>query len=674
MAALALDEACISIYGAEFDSGAGAVKQMVGLRFLINTMRREGWCPSSTTRLFRLGNREFAYLGYTYGRVQIPDSDHSQCTDFCNHNLIAESQYQPRHTREGCACQLLEVDRFRMESIIESGKIPVCRLLRIEQLDGEPPKLAIQVEAASEHRPFIAVSHVWAHGWGNPLQNGLPTCSVIDLQKTIDGSWHRLSTQGIVHPRDEYGCVHGFWMDTLCVPVHPNSRYLRKRAIAQMSDIYGGAAGVMVLDQVLLKRPTGHTLPEMLIAIALSPWAGRLWTLQEAVLAKRVHVLLESGNAVDIDMLVNEFMMHLTGRTNNTLNTRFYSTIAQTVIEFWRSIRPYTSSSVIGIPIQVSPSPALSTSTRGIKSASAATILTQLPLRSTSRPSDETVCIATLLGMDVMRLLEIETESMDQTCEKRMIRLLSDLTYIPCSLIFSPGPKLSTPGFRWAPRTLLQRQSGDLSAVVHPSTRWYAQMNPSGGLSCVCDALILRPDHSNEDIANADQFLLFEAGVFSKGPVWIANPPNEEYHRRRISIPSADPSESSPLLVILIYRNFDERVATTVMMGLVRNEAAISSLMSEWDKSNILGPEVRQVRFGKDETEDVDGQSSSTVTIRRVKYKQGPDGEFFVPDGHNQFVVECLKVMVGVRVSTKRMEDIDIKIPGRLVQSGSWLL
>lgn len=314
MASLALGEACIAIYKDEYDPEAGAVKNMVGARFLINKMVADGWCPRLVSRLMRMGSREFLYIGQTYGSVNPGNADHSDCTALsCVHELVDESTYQPQHRgSEVCSCPILEVDRTMVESIVKDGGIPVCRLLPITKEDGTT-ELIIQVEPAGINRPYICISHVWAHGLGNPLLNGLPRCSIIHIQRAVDGSWHQLSTKGIQHPRDSHGCVHGFWMDTLCVPVHPSAKELRKKAISQMRDIYASSVCSLVLDQTMQLRNTFTTLSEGFVAVALSPWAGRLWTLQEALLAKRVIIVIHNGSAFDLDDLVRQLLATLTG-------------------------------------------------------------------------------------------------------------------------------------------------------------------------------------------------------------------------------------------------------------------------------------------------------------------------------------------------------------------------
>lgn len=690
MANLALNEMCKQLYDREFDSDACRIRSGIGLTFLWNKMLAEGWCLGVGRRLGNLGDREFLYLAYTHGPWHLFGSDHSSCNYFCAYDRIDESTYEPQHPRQGCNCAMIESDREKMESIIDSGGIPICRLRAIPRAAGELPELVLQIEPASDEHPFIAISHVWAHGLGNPDRNGLPTCAVFQIHRTTAAIWEELSNKGVQHTHDEDGRVQGFWMDTLCVPVHKSefSKRLRRKAIAQMREIYNGAAAVCVWDQVLRQRQTLN-LTETLISISLSPWARRLWTFQEAAFAKRIYVLLKSGVLADFDVLVARIAQSLfTSRVSTCFNqisiyccanyhqintsiynSRLYSTILPTVLSLWKSLRPYTPESAIPIPFQSSVGSILSSSSSSMTSADVANILFQLPFRSTTRRSDETICISTILGMSVMPFLEVEAASDDELCDQRMIKLLSNLSILPASLVFSRGPKLTVPGFRWAPKTLLQSESGKISTTVGG---WHAKFIPSKGLVCKMDAMIFSQSYSDDDIVNADQFLLSETGYLHPGPILVTAPPSDDYHGGDLCTTFPDHDSPASLFVLLFDDDFSDRLESLAMMCVVREKAAIEVLESEMNK----GCSFNFSEQG-DFTALVDGrefQSGSTIVLGDASYKKTsrvPADTWKAEDG--QFVVECVKVMLGVRIKA-HMEDIKINLPARLVQGKTWTL
>ena len=75
-------------------------------------------------------------------------------------------------------------------------------------------------------------------------------------------------------------------MDTLCVPVDPQSKEHRKKAIHLMANTFHEATTVLVLDKELLMiHASTSSFVELGIRIFCSGWMKRLWTLQEMTFA-----------------------------------------------------------------------------------------------------------------------------------------------------------------------------------------------------------------------------------------------------------------------------------------------------------------------------------------------------------------------------------------------------
>jgi hypothetical protein len=128
----------------------------------------------------------------------------------------------------------------------------------------------LQVHRASARDQYVAISHVWADGLGNPKSNALPECQLRRLAKYLaelpnpssrnadDGS-RSLYSFGPLSVRIDIGklkvvyrpsnpCML-FWMDTLCIPVARDENdtevwELKRQAIDQMASIYSGASHV----------------------------------------------------------------------------------------------------------------------------------------------------------------------------------------------------------------------------------------------------------------------------------------------------------------------------------------------------------------------------------------------------------------------------------------------
>src|SRR5436305_9259220 len=119
--------------------------------------------------------------------------------------------------------------------------------------------------------------HVWSDGRRNPKHNSLPVCQL----RAICSSVQELSVSS---PSETKPNTVWFWMDTLCVPLH--SQAARNKAITLMAKTYSEAEHVLVFSRELLQIPLPVTPHEAFVRIFLSKWMTRLWTLQEAALAK----------------------------------------------------------------------------------------------------------------------------------------------------------------------------------------------------------------------------------------------------------------------------------------------------------------------------------------------------------------------------------------------------
>lgn len=105
--------------------------------------------------------------------------------------------------------------------------------------------------------------------------------------------------------------------------------------------------------------------------------------------------------------------------------------------------------------------------------------------RTTSRMADETLAIASLLDVDTAVLL-------DTVPEDRIKELLLMVKNVPLNVLFLNGEKSTTPGFRWAPKTLMSNFGGlnlavsENQAEVTPKGligTYYTYMLPMEGLT-----------------------------------------------------------------------------------------------------------------------------------------------------------------------------------------------
>lgn len=293
---------------------------------------------------------------------------------------------------------------------------------------------------------------------GNEHQNSLPRCQLSRLQKLVDqlnAIPAALDAKNIFKfigpnngPSKDYDSKEpvGFWMDTLCVPVRKEDYEYRKITIAKMKTIYEEAYRVLILDSWVQEIPSTSTIEEKASRLFLSNWQRRLWTCQEGVLAQALYFQFKDAPQPKSSL----FDEQLKGMGSGS----FQSSIAGTTLP---------AIPVFGLEFEtLDKVPPMHEKFESVVHA--------IRHRTTSKSTDETICIANLLGLDPTPLLNIREgdkgENMTQaekkmaqqaTHEKRMEGLLRMVGRFPQGLIFNELPRLQTDGFRWAPASYLNQ-------------------------------------------------------------------------------------------------------------------------------------------------------------------------------------------------------------------------
>lgn len=119
---------------------------------------------------------------------------HTVCRDspFCKAYDVDKTTYRPKHVRPDCNCKHVSVPQQEIADIILSGNFPVLTVK-----SGHPEPSAVEKGGALEvviekglstwsTKSYVAVSHVWAQGLGNPIDNALPTCQLSALKRRLD--------------------------------------------------------------------------------------------------------------------------------------------------------------------------------------------------------------------------------------------------------------------------------------------------------------------------------------------------------------------------------------------------------------------------------------------------------------------------------------------------------
>ena len=100
------------------------------------------------------------------------EADHSRCsTNKCLAFNISTERSKTRHAADFPRCQGLYIDSQNLASILQRGQTPRAWLQPPDAKSMLPIGLSIR-----ESGPYMAISHVWSDGLGNPTVNSLPAC------------------------------------------------------------------------------------------------------------------------------------------------------------------------------------------------------------------------------------------------------------------------------------------------------------------------------------------------------------------------------------------------------------------------------------------------------------------------------------------------------------------
>jgi len=260
-------------------------------------MKRYGWCPSDIARAeAKYHSIQTLYLVQMLDR-SLPPRDHSRCNDeICNTHQINLGNYQNKHESEGCSCDDLVVDSTNLTDILlQEEKYPMLRFKRgVRDLDHD-------IVESEFNQPYVAISHVWADGLGNPFANSLPRCKLYHLRELVKAVVRKGTGSG--EQANENPLI---WLDTLCCPAQDGIG--KKTAIEKIRLVYRRAQYVLVLDAGLMSYESKlQDWPETMARMFTSSWMRRLWTLQEGALAQSLFFQFADG-AVSFNSLFRKAM------------------------------------------------------------------------------------------------------------------------------------------------------------------------------------------------------------------------------------------------------------------------------------------------------------------------------------------------------------------------------
>ncbi|KAK4503019.1 hypothetical protein PRZ48_006446 [Zasmidium cellare] len=406
-------------------------------------LKERNWCPSAIAR-------EDAALAPVFMRhymmhMQQPKTtlDHGGCTeDGCTTVQIDDDCYTPRHARNHCQCELIGPDEAEVATCLEDGTFPVFEVTG-QTLDD----VELKIQPYSKNITYVALSHIWADGLGNPKATSLRRCQLLRLRGLAD-DLQQTDSYKANDSTSDIGKKFYIWCDTLLCPIQipdpskemtsreretfrqqpvvARSRKLKQLALAKMKEVYTKASYVLVLDQELeAARFSDLDDVEALIRIVTSRWMQRLWTFQEAVLAETL--LFQFADRV-VDLVGLNRSVKASWNDSPMLRALCKHPLSRAV-----AIRPFQYL---------------------MEQGGMSIVFFQVAVRNRLMKymEDEPLVSATVLNLDAEQVARAET------LEQRMMifwKLLSEkASMIPASVCFNTCDRIDRKGYRWAPITL----------------------------------------------------------------------------------------------------------------------------------------------------------------------------------------------------------------------------
>ena len=96
----------------------------------------------------------------------------------CHAGDSVTSSQVTRHVNESCGCEFLHVDEAKLADCLKKGCLPLLRL----KVETNLNNILIEAVASTASTSYVALSHVWADGLGNPTATALPRCQLSRLK------------------------------------------------------------------------------------------------------------------------------------------------------------------------------------------------------------------------------------------------------------------------------------------------------------------------------------------------------------------------------------------------------------------------------------------------------------------------------------------------------------
>lgn len=139
-----------------------------------------GWCQTDIIK-WRASSGGFQNLLYLSKLKQPVRKDHSNCTgSACVAHQYDMSNQTAIHRCATGSCGMLHVDIRALKAAFDDGYMDLL------DIQGEDPStMTVGVVSSKNSEEYVALSHVWADGLGNPAAKCLPRCQLHYVGKIV---------------------------------------------------------------------------------------------------------------------------------------------------------------------------------------------------------------------------------------------------------------------------------------------------------------------------------------------------------------------------------------------------------------------------------------------------------------------------------------------------------
>jgi hypothetical protein len=329
-------------------------------RDLRERVARRGWCPSMYDKVKDLSRTPSSVLEYVslVSPFREARKRHRDCsTDGCVEYNTKDFEYPTEHRVNGCECERVIPPVEAVKNALLHGTIPVINgLSLVHQHSDEVVYAFLPGDAQGIAVKYVAISHVWSDGLGSTTEKGMLKCQV----------------EYLLQLALEVGGTPFIWIDSLCIP---EDKKPRKLAISRMAETYGAAHRTNVLDSGIAQCDSRLSLETKMLALSLSTWQERLWTLQESSLSREVEFVFKN-EVVSAYTLLNENAQQI----HRPINGIFHLLLDN--LSYWVHNNQVTMGG----------------------------LQRNLYRRTSSKPDDESLAVAPFLKIDVLPLLQVDGE------------------------------------------------------------------------------------------------------------------------------------------------------------------------------------------------------------------------------------------------------------------------